>query len=90
MLDTCALCGTDQSITYHHLIPKTCHKNKWFKKNFDMDDMRERQIPVCRKCHSFIHKQYSEKVLGREFNTLDMLLADKKVQKFITWKKKQH
>ena len=90
MSDICALCGTDKQITYHHLIPKTCHKNKWFKKNFDMTDMRERQIPVCRKCHSFIHKQYSEKVLGRDFNTLEMLLADEKVQNFIVWKKKQH
>jgi NAD-dependent SIR2 family protein deacetylase len=90
MSDTCALCGTDKQITYHHLIPKTCHKNKWFKKNFEMIDMRERQIPVCRKCHSFIHNQYSEKVLGREFNTLEMLLADEKVRKFIVWKKKQH
>ncbi|NNJ92479.1 MAG: hypothetical protein HKP55_12460 [Gammaproteobacteria bacterium] len=90
MSDSCALCGTDQQITYHHLIPKTCHKNKWFKKNFAMADMRERQIPVCRKCHSFVHKHYSEKVLGRELNTLEKLLGEEKLQKFIIWKRKQH
>ena len=86
----CTLCGTDKLITFHHLIPKKCHKNKWFKKNFEKTDMQQRGIYVCRKCHYFIHMQYSEKELGRKFNTLDKLLVDEKLQKFIVWKKKQH
>jgi len=90
MAETCALCGTDKLITYHHLIPKSCHKNKWFKKRFNADEMRERHIMICRKCHSFIHKQYSEKHLGRELNTLEQILAEEKVRKFIAWKVKQH
>jgi len=89
MTENCALCGSDKQITYHHLIPKTCHKNKWFKKNFDIDDMRNRHIMICRKCHSFIHKHYSEKHLGRELNTLELILAEEQVRKFIGWKKKQ-
>lgn len=88
--DVCVLCGSDKLITFHHLIPKSCHRNKWFRKNFEKTDMQERGIYLCRQCHSFIHKQYSEKVLGREFNTLAMLLANDKVQNFIAWKKKQH
>ena len=89
MTENCALCGSDKQITYHHLIPKTCHNNKWFKKNFDIDDMRNRHIMICRKCHFFIHKHYSEKHLGRELNTLELILAEEQVRKFIGWKKKQ-
>lgn len=85
----CALCKTDQTLTFHHLIPRTCHSNKWFKKHFDKEDMRERGICVCRRCHSFIHKQFCEKQLGRELNTLDKLLADEKVTAFIKWARKQ-
>ena len=77
-------------MTFHHLIPKTCHRNKWFKKNFDKADMQARGIWVCRRCHSFIHKQFSAKQLGRELNTLDKLLSNDKMSAFIQWARKQH
>ncbi|WP_223790014.1 hypothetical protein [Marinicella meishanensis] len=84
----CQLCGTDQNITFHHLIPRTCHKNKWFRKNFSREDMRTRGVDVCRRCHSFIHQQHSEKHLGRELNTLEKILADEQLKPFIEWAKK--
>ena len=90
MKNICSLCGTNRLMTFHHLIPKKCQKNKWFKKNFQKSDMKERGIWVCRRCHSFIHKQFSEKVLGRELNTLDKLLSNEKIILFIKWAKKQH
>ncbi len=83
------MCGSDQRITFHHLIPKTCHRNKWFRQNFEKIDMRERGIRVCRRCHSFIHQQFSEKHLGRELNTLEKLLGDDKMNRFIRWARKQ-
>jgi formate dehydrogenase maturation protein FdhE len=86
----CQLCGSEHNITFHHLIPKTCHSNKWFKKNFSRDEMRHRGIDVCRKCHSYIHQQYNEKYLGRELNTLSKLLSDEKLSTFIKWAKKHH
>ncbi|BFM08843.1 hypothetical protein [Halioxenophilus aromaticivorans] len=87
--DRCALCGAQHTLTFHHLIPRSQHKNKWFRKNFDLTDMRERGIILCRSCHSFIHKQFSEKQLGREFNSLADLLANEAVQRHIIWAKKQ-
>ena len=89
-INTCALCGTRHRITFHHLIPKSCHRNKWFRKNFAKTDMKERGIWVCRRCHSFIHKQFSEKQLGRELNTLERLLSNDKMEAFIQWARKQH
>lgn len=87
---TCALCGSDRLITFHHLIPRSCHGNKWFRKRFARQDMRERGIAICRRCHSFIHKKFSEKELGRELNTLDKLLADETVQTFVAWARRHH
>lgn len=85
----CQLCEREKPLTFHHLIPRSNHKNKWFLKRFEKTDMRERGIYVCRPCHSQIHKLHSEKELGRHFNTLASLLADENLQKFIGWVKKQ-
>jgi len=81
----CQLCGSDQQITFHHLIPRTCHRNKWFRKNFSREEMRTRGIDVCRPCHSFIHKQFSEKHLGRALNTLELLLAEPVISTYVNW-----
>ncbi|EDN67339.1 conserved hypothetical protein [Beggiatoa sp. PS] len=76
-------------MTFHHLIPRTCHSNKWFKKNFTTEDMKKRGIYVCRDCHHFIHKQHGEKELGRFYNTTDSLIENVEFQKFIKWVKKK-
>ena len=86
----CELCGTGRLITFHHLIPKSCHKNKWFRKNFSKEQMRESGIYICRSCHSFIHRQFAEKTLGRDLNSLQALLADEKIKKHIAWARKQY
>ncbi len=82
---SCALCGGIDLITFHHLIPKSCHRNKWFKKHFTKTEMRERGVYVCRKCHSFIHKQFSEKCLGRELNTVEKLKSNAVIAKYVQW-----
>ena len=81
----CEMCGRERPLTFHHLIPRTCHRNKWFRKNFDKLDMQQRGINVCRDCHNFIHQHFSEKVLGREFNTLEKLLENQEIVRFVKW-----
>ncbi|MGD8583580.1 MAG: hypothetical protein PVG12_01675 [Gammaproteobacteria bacterium] len=88
MSKECTLCGSERSITFHHLIPRSCHRNKWFKKNFDKADMKERGIDICRRCHSFIHKKFSEKYLGRELNTLEKLEQNEIIKAYLKWAKK--
>jgi len=85
----CQLCGRSKELAEHHLIPRTLHSNKWFKKNFRKQDMRERKILICHDCHSFLHKQYTPKELGRTLNTLENLLKTPAIQKFAGWVKKQ-
>lgn len=87
----CKLCGrfTKRGTTEHHLIPRTCHKNKWFKKNFTREQMRE-TIDLCRDCHRAVHKLIpSEKELGRNFNSVETLLAHDEFGKYVAWIKRQ-
>ena len=90
MSKTCALCGSSQFITFHHLIPKSCHGNKWFRKHYARTDMRERGIDICRRCHSFIHRKFSEKALGRELNTLEKLQENATIHAYLKWARKHH
>jgi len=39
MENKCELCGRENVLTFHHLIPVTLHKNKWFKKNYTREEM---------------------------------------------------
>ena len=87
--DRCSLCARVTALTFHHLLPKTCHSNKWFKKRFSKEDMQNRGIYVCRACHNFIHTRFAEKELGRTYNTTEQLLADDKIREFIEWVRKQ-
>ena len=47
-------------------------------------------IDVCRDCHKAIHRLIpDEKQLGRLYNTLDALLSNPEVGKFVVWVSKQ-
>lgn len=85
----CELCGRPGHLTFHHLIPRTCHSNKWFKKRFTREEMQSRGLNLCRQCHSYIHDEFDEKELGRELNTRDALLANDKVFRFLQWVRKR-
>ena len=90
-LRACELCGRfpKRGTTEHHLIPRGCHTNKWFKKRFSRQEMQV-TITVCRDCHSAIHRIVpSNKELGRHYNTLDKLLAHDEITIFVDWIRKQ-
>ncbi|WP_210330510.1 hypothetical protein [Aliikangiella sp. G2MR2-5] len=86
----CELCGQLKPLTFHHLIPRSCHSNKWFNKHYSKETMRLTGIDVCRPCHSFIHRQFSEKELGRNFNTLEKLKQEPVISKYLCWARKRH
>ncbi|QDU94658.1 hypothetical protein [Lignipirellula cremea] len=87
----CRLCGrfTKRSLTEHHLIPVTCHRNKWFQKNFTREQMRC-TIDVCPDCHGAIHRfEPREKNLGRYWNTVEKLQSHPQLSRFLAWVSKQ-
>ena len=89
---TCDLCLRDNltSLTFHHLIPQTCHRNAWFKKNFTLEEMRSRGLNLCRECHNAIHQFIPrEKDLGRHYNSRDLLLGHEKIANHVKWLSKR-
>lgn len=84
--EVCELCGrTVASVTQHHLIPRTCHSNRWFKKRFSRVEL-SKTIKVCRDCHSAIHVLIDDqKKLGRQFNSLETLAAHPAIAKYLSW-----
>lgn len=87
----CELCGrvTKRGTTAHHLIPRTCHRNKWFQKRFTREQFNE-TVDLCHDCHGAIHDFVPrEKELGRHYFTLDRLRAHPKLARFLEWIAKQ-
>ena len=80
----CELCRRDGPRTFHHLIPRSLHSNKWFRKNYSKEEMQT-GLYLCSDCHSALHKFVDEKTLGRHYNTRAKLLSHPEVGTFVKW-----
>lgn len=86
----CELCGRENELTFHHLIPKCLHTNKWYKKHYTREVL-SKGINICKnECHPEIHQLITEKEMGKYYNTIKRLLKHKKVKKYVEWIKKQN
>jgi hypothetical protein len=82
----CQLCESEEVSSFHHFIPRTLHRNKWFKKRYTREQMRE-GINVCKSCHNAIHDLIpDEKELGRYYNSMEKLLAHPLIANYVKWK----
>ena len=76
--DICPLCkrplGNDHN--KHHLIPKT------FK--------GKETIDLHRICHNKIHSVFTERELKRYYHTIERLLENEEIQKFVKWLQNKH
>lgn len=77
----CAICGREETLTHHHLIPRTRHSNTKNERDFERV-IAKQVVGICRPCHSQIHALLSEKELEREYNTITKLKAHPGVAKF--------
>lgn len=80
----CGLCGRSETLTRHHLIPRTRHHNKRNKRQFDRAAVKE-TVGICRPCHSQLHAVLSEKELERGWNTLEKIIAHPEIHTFSRW-----
>lgn len=86
----CELCGREVSVvTRHDLIPRTRHPNRQNKRNFDRAEVKQRIAWFCPPCHNHVHALFTEKMLEREFNTLESLASHPEVARFVTWIQKK-
>ena len=84
MTGPCAICGREETLTRHHLIPRTRHPNKKNKRDFDRAVVKE-TVGICRPCHSQLHLLLSEKELEREWNSVEKLRTHAELMKFAEW-----
>jgi hypothetical protein len=85
----CELCQAEDAHNFHHLIPRTLHTNKWFKRRYTREQMQV-GLELCKSCHSAIHHLIpDEKELGRDYNTREKLLAHPEVGKYVAWKRRR-
>lgn len=82
----CELCHRSDNVVLdeHHLIPVSCSKTKWYKKNYTTQELNVK-IVVCRDCHDAIHQFINEKSLGKYYNTKEKLMEHVKVAGFVKW-----
>jgi len=89
MEGNCGFCNRLKELTFHHYIPKTLHTNKLFKKLFDKLYMKTHGVDLCKDCHKTVHKFWTEKELGKEYNTKEKIINDPKFKKYLKWIIKQ-
>src|SRR5690348_10104852 len=84
MQGVCPICGREETLTRHHLIPQARHHNKRNKREFDRATVKQ-TTGVCRPCHSQIHHVLTEKQLERDYNTVAKLKAHPDIAAFAEW-----
>lgn len=85
----CGFCNRLKELTFHHFIPKTLHTNKFFKKLYDKVYMKTHGIDLCKDCHHTVHEFWTEKELGKTYNTKEKILNDSKFRKYLNFIMKQ-
>jgi hypothetical protein len=87
----CELCGrAGKTLTFHHLIPRHCHRKRRFRQRFTVEEMRGRGLWLCKACHGGIHDLIpDEKVLGWSYNTRELLLAHEGLSGHVEWVRRQ-
>jgi len=93
----CEMCGQHRLLTFHHLIPKDTHPT-YLKKRLPVGIEGEPTrgflntygTMVCRHCHSVIHRLAPNDVLAKEYNTLQKLLDEPSIQRWVQWASQQH
>ncbi|CAF1591660.1 unnamed protein product [Rotaria magnacalcarata] len=84
----CKLCGSNQRITIHHLIPKLILK-RMRNSGKESVDVSKYLIEVCRPCHNEIHRIWPHNELAKEYQTVDMILDAPAIQPYLNWKRKR-
>jgi hypothetical protein len=79
----CQICERYTKLTEHHLYPREMHKTM-LKRGF-VEEKLNQTASVCRLCHSTIHRFFSNKELADRYFTLDLLMEDERMQRFVKW-----
>lgn len=70
-----------------YICCRDVHK-EYRKKGYSFDQLQS-ALMICRLCHSAIHRTFDNKQLAGQYNTLDKLMANDSMQRFVGWARKQ-
>jgi hypothetical protein len=73
----CPICDRplDENFNEHHLIPRTFKGTE--------------VVNVHRICHNQLHALWSEREMLNYYHTVERMLSDERLQKFVAWVKKK-
>lgn len=83
----CEMCRRSMPLTKHHVIPRAMHKRSPYSSLGA--DVLSRCIRICRPCHSALHRMEDEKTLAEKFRTLEQILDDERMQRWVKYIAKQ-
>ena len=89
----CQLCGANQRITIHHMVPKLVlkrmKKGKAKVGGQKKVDVSLYLVEVCRPCHNELHRLWGHGEMAKEYMTVDRLLEAPELQSYLTYKRKK-
>ena len=82
----CELCRRAvPKLTVHHLIPRSRHRNKRTRREFDRAEREGRLALLCPPCHQQVHAVLDEKTLARDYHSVAALAAHPEIARFVAW-----
>lgn len=85
---SCEMCERLMPLTVHHLYPREVQK-KCLKRGLMTDADRLQKASICRQCHNTIHRLYENEHLALSLNSIDKLLQEENIQKWVIYARKQ-
>jgi len=83
-LEKCQLCGLEEKLTKHHLIPQNVSRSNKYPKSLKTDESNF--LMVCSECHSHIHALYTNQQLRDLYFTKEKLLESEEFGKYVCWR----
>lgn len=82
--EKCELCGSNEKLTKHHLVPKLKCKGKLA----GIKENSSNIIMICDMCHRTIHAYFNENELRDNLNSVEKLIENEKFELYLDWRKK--
>jgi len=80
-LQKCPICERiPPSLEKHHLLPKPYRNRAEYRRY-----LKKETIHICIDCADMLHQLFTNKELAIEYCTLEKIIANSKIQKWIKW-----
>ncbi len=80
MKGICEICGAEENLTHHHLVPQVKAKKRFAKES--------KTISICSLCHTTLHAKFKESFLRDHLSSLDQILKEERMKDYLNWRKK--